>query len=161
MGDGQGRRGQHVSDRFDLAGIDLHKRRAAAERTMLECILSDPAKILPAISNIGPEHFSHSDLRTIFCAARVATEAGFGIGDVLALARRALKAARWWNDRQPAGSRGSTWSDAMLIELAQAEVPNVALAEIRARKLLDIIRRQDTARRHFDFALATIEGRAA
>ena len=148
---------QSREDSLWLAQARLADRRHDAERALVGAILADPASLVPVArdSGIEPGDFWSPDVRLIFCTLVVAHD--LGVPRIIDLAKKALKAAKHWDDSSPGFYKGELHSDATLAALADSYPRNPALVRLKAWALLDLSRRQCRAQDHLAEAAVLLD----
>jgi hypothetical protein len=138
-----------------LLAAALIKRRTEVEYELLSLVLADPARESCAAGvamakrfGITIDSFEADDLALIFSAAAFASDRP--LGTVLRLARRILQYHGMWDSQASSFSRGSRWSDEMLVNLADGW-PSCTFIPAYAAKLKELARRSTKAAEHYGY----------
>lgn len=135
------------------------------ETGVVHAALCDPASGVSCARDCGISAASFVagyDLRLIYLACELA--APHGLGAVLSLAKRALRADHLWDDDAPAWQRGPHWSDASFdafaVDFCSFPAPALQRLAIRehAEALRYIVARQRDAEAHYGEACRLLTG---
>ena len=133
------------------AAAKLAADRILAELSMIESVYCDHLRGVPVAkaSGIALEYFSEGDARLLWCACNVCFDVSASHQQLLRLSALALQADRYWNPAGPIGPPfPPLWSHENLARLAQREYHSAPVIRRNARRLIDLHRRQDSARQH-------------
>jgi hypothetical protein len=144
-------------DYIDALACKLAEERSGAEVELIGSVLADPSKGvgLAEREGITAKSFGQPDLAVIFAAARRARSQPKV--DILFDASCRLMELGFWDTAMPRLDRGMRWSDRSIVSLA-CSFPCSATTPAYARRLQNLIQRQQGARNAYLLMVANLEG---